>query len=407
MNTAPAAIRRSRFAALSWRRHGFGAALLLAMLWHTGARAMPADSAPDAPQASTFADGLESPWGMEFMPDGHLLVTERPGRLRMISADGREISSIDGVPRVDHRDHGGLLDVAIDPAFASNRLVYLSYTKAGRGLHADRNGLAVARARLSDDGSRIDEFKVLFRQTPGAVNGQNLGGRLALSADGHLFVTIGDRHAPQDRMRAQALAYYQGKTVRIRTDGTVPDDNPFVARQGARPEIWSRGHRNPQGAFVHPRTEQLWVAEHGPQGGDEINIVRKGLNYGWPVVTFGCEYDTCAKIGEGTSKRGMEAPLAFWTTPKIAPSNLILYTGDQFPAWKGNVFVGTLAGKAVWRFELAGEDSAPRVVRREALFSELGERIRNLRQGPDGSLYLLTDGAKARIVRVARADSML
>lgn len=409
MNTAPTANRRSRLARSSWRRHGWnGTALVAALsLWHSSVFAVPASSASDAPQASTFAGGLESPWGMEFLPDGSLLVTERLGRLRMISADGRTMSSVRGIPGVDHRDHGGLLDVAIDPAFASNRIVYLSYTKAGRGQNADRNSLTVARARLSDDASRIDQVDVLFRQTPGAVNGQNVGGRLAVSDDGHLFITIGDRHAVQDRMRAQALAYYQGKTVRIRTDGSVPAENPFTAGQGARPEIWSFGHRNPQGAFVHPRTGQLWIAEHGPQGGDEVNIVRKGLNYGWPVVTFGCEYDTCTRIGEGTSKRRMEPPLVFWRAPKIAPSNLILYTGDQFPQWKGNVFVGTLAGKAVWRLELAGDDDAPRVVRREALFAELGERIRNLRQGPDGSLYLLTDGARARVVRIARADAML
>lgn len=410
MNTAPTVIRQSRLAPLSWRRTWSGAAFLAMLsLWHFSIWAMPTavSSASEAPQASTFAAGLESPWGMEFLPDGSLLVTERLGRLRVISADGRSISSVHGIPGVDHRDHGGLLDVTIDPAFASNRFVYLSYTKAGRGQHANRSSLTVARARLNEDASRVDQFKVLFRQTPGAASGQNLGGRLAVSADGYLFLTIGDRHAVQDRMRAQALAYYQGKTVRIRTDGTVPTENPFTAHQGARPEIWSLGHRNPQGAFVHPDTGQLWIAEHGPQGGDEVNVVRKGLNYGWPLVTFGCEYDTCARIGKGISKPGLEPPLVFWRTPKIAPSNLILYTGNQFPQWKGNVFVGTLAGKSVWRLELAGDDNAPLVVRREALFADLGERIRDLRQGPDGGLYLLTDGAKARVVRVARADSAL
>lgn len=362
----------------------------------------------ELPRASTFAEHLESPWGMEFMPDGRLLVTERPGRLRIVSAQGREVSAaVEGLPHVDHRDHGGLLDVTIDPAFESNRLIYISYTKAGRGSRADRNSLTVARARLSDDATHIEQLKVIFRQMPAVKSGENLGGRLAVSADGYLFITVGDRLAPADRMRAQALAYHQGKTVRIRTDGSVPADNPFVGRPGARPEIWSLGHRNPQGAFVHPRTGELWVAEHGPYGGDEINIVRKGLNYGWPIVSHGCEYVTCARIGRGTSAPGMQDPLTHWGRPSIAPSNLILYTGDQFPEWKGSVFVGALGGRAVWRIELAGDDQDPKVRRREPLFADLDERIRDVRQGPDGSLYLLTDGEHARVVRIARRESPL
>lgn len=359
-------------------------------------------------RATTFAAGLESPWGMEFMPDGRLLVTERAGRLRVVDAKGEAMSaSVQGLPKVHREKHGGLLDVTIDPHFASNRIVYLSYTKAGRGAEAGRNSLTVARARLSEDATRIDNLKVLFRQTPGAPNSENLGGRLAVSNDGYLFFTIGDRHAIQDRMRAQALAYYQGKTIRIRTDGAIPQDNPFVQREGARPEIWSLGHRNPQGAFVHPRTGLLWTAEHGPWGGDEVNVIQGGRNYGWPVATFGCEYDTCAPLGKGTAQPGMEPPLAHWGRPGIAPSNLILYTGDQFPQWKGNVLVGTLAGRAVWRMTLSDDDQHPRVLAREALFSELGERIRDIRQGPDGSLFLLTDGDRARIVRVARHDAGL
>lgn len=362
----------------------------------------------ELPKVSTFAADLESPWGMEFLPDGRLLVTERAGRLRLVSAQGNETSAmVEGLPRVDHRDHGGLLDVTVDPAFETNRLIYISYTKAGRGARADRNSLTVARARLSEDDTHLENLKVIFRQTPAVKSGENLGGRLALSADGYLFITVGDRLAVADRMRAQALAYYQGKTVRIRSDGSVPRDNPFAKRAGARPEIWSFGHRNPQGAFVHPRTGELWVSEHGPHGGDEINIARKGLNYGWPVVTYGCEYVTCARIGKGTSAPGMEAPLTHWGRPAIAPSNLILYTGDQFPEWKGSVFVGALAGRAVWRIELSGDDLAPRVLRREPLFANLNERIRDIRQGPDGSLYLLTDGEQARVVRVSRRESPL
>jgi aldose sugar dehydrogenase len=370
------------------------------------------DSAREAetgrtPQLSNFTDELERPWGMEFMPDGRLLVTERPGRLRVVSADGREISPpVDGVPKVDYRDLGGLLDVTIDPSFADNRFIYLSFTKkSGRGAAPGRNSLTVARARLSDDATRLEQYRVLFRQTPVVVNSENLGGRLAVSEDGYLFLTVGDRHAPQDRMRAQSLAYYQGKIVRLRIDGAVPADNPFVHSGGARPEIWSLGHRNPGGAFVHPRTQQLWISEHGPQGGDEINVVRKGANYGWPVITYGCEYVTCDNIGEGTHKAGMEQPLTFWGRPGVAPSNLILYSGGQFPQWEGNLFVGTMADRSVWRIELAGDDKEPQVKRREQLFTQLGERIRDIRQGPDGGLYLLTDGERGRVVRVAAQNS--
>lgn len=361
----------------------------------------------NAPQLSYFTDELERPWGMEFMPDGRLLITERPGRLRVVSADGRQISpAVSGVPQVDYRDLGGLLDVTIDPGFAENRLIYLSFTrKVGRGAAPGRNSLTVARARLSDDATRLENYLVLFRQTPAATNGENLGGRMAVSDDGFLYLTVGDRHAPKDRMRAQSLAYDQGKTIRVRTDGAVPGDNPFVHTSGARPEIWSLGHRNPGGAFVHPRTRQLWISEHGPQGGDEINIIRKGANYGWPLITYGCEYVTCEQIGVGTHMAGMQQPLTFWGRPGVAPSNLILYSGGQFPQWEGNVFVGAMADKSVWRIELGGDDEAPQVKRRQQMFTELNERIRDIRQGPDGGLYLLTDGERGRVVRVARPGS--
>lgn len=356
-------------------------------------------------QLRTFASGLESPWGMAFLPDGRLLVTERPGRLRLISADGEQVSdAIRGLPRIRRGDHGGLLDVAIDPRFESNRLVYFSYTAGGAPFARGKtSSVSVARGRLREDATRLDRVRVLFRQKPAVAVDENLGGRIALSSDGHLFLTIGDRYTAAERVHAQDLAFHQGKTVRIRTDGSVPRDNPFVGRKGARPEIWSLGHRNPQGAFVDPDTGALWVAEHGPQGGDEINVVHGGGNYGWPVVTFGCEYNTCAPIGEGTSKPGMEAPLTHWGRPGIAPSNLMRYTGDQFPEWQGNVFVGALAGRAVWRLEISSTDQAPHLMHREPLFMGLGERIRDLKQGPDGGLYLLTDGGDARIVRVGRA----
>jgi len=381
---------------------------LAATLTVSMARAAPdedaviADNGPaDGPRATTFVAGFDMAWGMEFLPDGQLLVTERAGRLRVVSADGHRISApVQGLPAVDRRDHGGLLDVIIDPDFASNRHIYVSYTEAGRGTRATRNGIAVARARLSEDGTRAEDVAVLFRQKPKVESGENLGGRLAVSPAGELFITLGDRMLPSERVRAQNLAFLQGKTVRIRTDGSVPEDNPFAQQPGARPEIWSLGHRNPQGVLVHPVTGELWVAEHGPQGGDEINIARKGLNYGWPVVTFGCEYIDCAPIGEGTAKPGMEPPLTHWGRPAIAPSNLIVYTGDQMPQWKGNVFVGTLAGKALWRLEVAEEGGTTRVVRREPVFAQIDERIRDVRQGPDGALYVLTDGDRGRVVRI-------
>lgn len=355
-------------------------------------------------QLHTFAGGLESPWGMAFLPDGRLLVTERPGRLRLISADGGQMSdAIRGLPRIRRGDHGGLLDVAIDPGFESNRLVYFSYTAGASFAHGKGSSVTVARARLREDGTRVDRVRVLFRQKPAVAVDENLGGRIALSRDGYLFLTIGDRYTVAERARAQDPAFHQGKTVRIRTDGSVPRDNPFVDLKNARPEIWSLGHRNPQGAFVDPGTGALWIAEHGPQGGDEVNVVHGGGNYGWPVVTFGCEYDTCAPIGEGTSKPGMEAPVAHWGRPSIAPSNLMRYSGDQFPEWRGNVFVGALAGRAVWRLEISSAGQIPRLLHREPLFAELGERIRDVKQGPDGGLYLLTDGGDARIVRVGRA----
>lgn len=408
---------RRRLAASPVCRAGLRPAALLAvsatlaLSAAAGAAAASADPSPlddtfsrQAPQPHTFASGLESPWGMAFLPDGRLLVTERPGRLRLISADGRHLSdAIRGLPRIRRGDHGGLLDVAIDPDFESNRLVYFSYTARG-GLFAHRrsSSVTVARGRLSEDTVRLEQVRVLFRQKPAVAVDENLGGRIALSTDGHLFLTIGDRYTVAERVRAQDPAFHQGKTVRIRTDGSVPSDNPFVGRKGVLPEIWSIGHRNPQGAFVDPRTGALWVAEHGPQGGDEVNVVQGGRNYGWPVVTFGCEYDTCAPIGEGASKPGMEAPLTHWSDPGIAPANLMRYSGEQFPEWHGNVFVAALAGRAVWRLEVAIEDGTPRLVHREPLFTELGERIRDVRQGPDGGLYLLTDGGDARVVRIGR-----
>ncbi|MCW7536388.1 PQQ-dependent sugar dehydrogenase [Aquabacterium sp. A7-Y] len=358
-------------------------------------------AAPPGPRALPHTTGLELPWGMAFLPDGRLLVTERPGRLRLVEVDGRLVSApVAGVPEVEYRGHGGLLDIVVDRFFERNRQVYLSYTAACAGDEPPLNCLMAARATLSADATALENLQPIFRQWPPVESGENLGGRLAVSRDGMLFITLGDRREPGERVHAQDLAYHQGKVVRIRTDGSVPGDNPFVHTPGALPEIWSYGHRNPQGAMLHPDSDELWTSEHGPFGGDEINITRHGRNYGWPVITYGCEYDGCAAIGEGPTKAGMEQPLTWWGQPSIAPSNLLLYTGGRFPQWRGSLFVATLAGLALWRIELGGSPAEPQVLRREPLFAELGQRLRDVQQSPDGGLYLLTDGAPASILRI-------
>src|SRR5512139_2360510 len=277
---------------------------------------------PGVVRADTVARGLEHPWGLAFLPDGRMLVTERPGRLRLVSKDGRVSAPLAGLPAVQARGQGGLLDVALDPRFAENRLVYLSYADASDGGTA---GTAVARGRLGEGG--IEDARVIYRQRPKVSGSNHFGSRLVFARDGTLFVTQGERYAYRDA--AQDLASGLGKIVRIHPDGTVPADNPFVGRAGAQPEIWSYGHRNVQGAALHPETGQLWVVEHGPRGGDEVNTPEAGKNYGWPVITYGAEY-WGPKIGEGTAKPGMEQPLYYWD-PVIAPSGLLFYTGDAIP----------------------------------------------------------------------------
>jgi aldose sugar dehydrogenase len=340
----------------------------------------------------TVATGLSQPWGLAFLPDGRMLVTERPGRLRIVSANGQLSPPIAGLPRIAARGQGGLLDVALDPNFAESRLVYLSFAEdRGSG-----SGTSVARARLDEAGTRLDALQVIFRQEPSYANSHHFGSRLVFDRSGALFVTLGERFELRDE--AQNPANHLGKVVRIRPDGGVPDDNPFVGQSGKRPEIWSIGHRNVQGAALHPQTGELWTAEHGARGGDEINIVRKGRNYGWPVISYGVHY-TGQKIGEGTAKRGMEQPVYYWD-PSIAPSGMAFYTGDKFPAWRGSVLVGALAGQLVARLETSGE----RVTGEERMLRQIGERIRDVRQGPDGFVYLLTDSERGRILRIKPAD---
>jgi len=336
----------------------------------------------------TVADGLDEPWGLTWLPDGRMLVTEKPGQLRIVTPDGVVSPPVGGLPQVDDSGQGGLLDVLVDPDFADNRTIYLSYSEPdGRS-----KGTAVARATLEEN--RLQGVEVLFRQRPKSGGGRHFGSRLVLARDGTLLVTLGDRG---ERQRAQDTSVNRGQVVRIHTDGRIPANNPFVASEGGRPEIWSYGHRNPQGAALHPDTGELWLHEHGARGGDEVNIARAGRNYGWPVISYGRHYSG-AKIGEGTEKAGMEQPVYYWD-PSIAPSGMTFYTGDKFPEWKGNLLVGALKFRLVSRLVLDGET----VVKEERMLDGIGERIRDVRQGPDGYVYLLTDASDGRILRLEPA----
>jgi glucose/arabinose dehydrogenase len=338
----------------------------------------------------TVARGLENPWSLAFLPDGRMLVTERPGRLRIVGPDGKISEPLRGaLPRVWARGQGGLLDVALDPNFAENRLLYLSYAEdRGEG----RAGTSVLRARLDNAGTALEAPQVIFRQEPSHTGPSHFGSRLVFDQDGDLFVTVGDRFDLRDQ--AQNPVNHLGKIIHIKREGGPAPDNPFLNREGVRPEIWSLGHRNVQGAALHPQTGELWTAEHGARGGDEINIPRKGKNYGWPVITYGVDYSG-AKIGEGTAKPGLEQPIYYWD-PSIAPSGMTFYTGDKFPAWRGSILVGALAGKLVSRLETSGNT----VTAEERMLAGLNERIRDVRQGPDGFVYLLTDSPQGRLLRM-------
>ncbi|MFZ1641083.1 MAG: PQQ-dependent sugar dehydrogenase [Candidatus Contendobacter sp.] len=334
--------------------------------------------------------GLEYPWGLAFLPDGRRLVTERPGRLRLVAADGAlDPQPIEGLPPIAVHGQGGLLDVALHPQFAENGLVYLSYAARGEG----GIGTEVARGRLVDH--RLEDVKVLFRQQPKSGAGRHFGSRLVFDRQGHLYITLGDRG---EMARAQKLDDLAGKIVRLTADGQIPADNPFVNRAGAQMEIYSLGNRNVQGAALHPVTGELWTHEHGPQGGDEVNVIRAGRNYGWPVITYGVEYVIGTKIGEGTHKPGMEQPLHVWV-PSIAPSGLAFYQGDRFPRWRGDLFVGALKDQMLVRLRFDGE----KPVKEERLLKEALGRIRDVRAGPDGYLYLLTDSSDGVIARLEPA----
>ena len=343
-------------------------------------------------RVETIASGLSNPWGLAFLPDGRMLVTERPGRVRIVARDGTLSAPLAGVPNVLATNQGGLLDVALDRDFAKNGTIYFCYSDPVPG----GAQTALARAKLDAGATpQLLDVKRIFRQEGPPSNGLHYGCRIAQARDGNLFLTTGEHYSSRDF--AQRLDNHLGKVIRIAPDGSVPKDNPFVGQAGAKPEIWSYGHRNSQGALIHPVTGKLWMHEHGPRGGDEINIPQAGKNYGWPVLGYGIDYSG-AKIHESTHTEGMEQPIRQWT-PVIAPSGFAIYQGDLFPAWKGNVFIGGLVTRTLVRLELDGE----KVTKEERLLGTLNERFRDVRSGPDGAIWLLTDNSAGRILRVTPA----
>ena len=364
---------------------------LLAFLMALAAGAEPVVVAErvDSEQATfrvvRVATGLANPWSIAFLPDGGALVSERPGALLRLDVETGDLQDLDGVPRVAAVGQGGLLDVELHPAFADNRLVYLSYAAGRSGGYAT----SIARGRLTDSG--LDDVEVLFTMNRPSGSRLHFGSRLSFGADGMLYATFGERG---DRHRAQDPADHAGTIIRLRDDGSVPDDNPF-AGGGAAPEVYSFGHRNPQGLAVHPATGRVWSHEHGPQGGDEINVIEAGVNYGWPVITYGAEYRSGARIGIGTAAPGMAQPVLHWT-PSIAPSGMTFYDGDRFPGWRGDLFAGALAGRHLRRVQLDGE----RAVAEEVLLHHRVGRVRDVKQGPDGMLWLLEDARNGSIYRL-------
>jgi len=341
-------------------------------------------------RVATVASGLEDPWSLAFLPDGAMLVSERPGRLRIVTAKGAVSAPAAGAPKVASGGQLGLFGLALDPDFKANHRIYFAYAEPRAG----GSGLSVARAVLDEAAApRLTDLKVIFRAEPAQKGSANIGGRLAFAPDGTLFVTVGDRFTARDL--AQALDNDLGKVVRITTEGAAPRDNPFAGRPGARPEIFSLGHRNGEALAVNPWTHEMWSVEHGARGGDEVNVIRRGRNYGWPVITYGEDYSG-RPIGAGiTQQAGMEQPLYYWD-PVIAPSGMAFYDADLFPAWKGSLFVGGLAGERLSRLTLKGE----RVVGEEWLLTEQHERIRDVVVGPEGAIYLLTDNPRGRVLKL-------
>jgi aldose sugar dehydrogenase len=344
----------------------------------------------------TVAEGLIQPWSIAFLPGGDALITERPGRLRILRQGKLVPQPVEGVPKVWHSSQGGLLEVMPHPNFASNRLIYITYSKPG-ATEADSR-TALIRARFEND--RLSDVKELFDAV--SKGRGHYSGKIAFDKNGYLFLTLGDRQVPPEgnleAHPAQDLTNHHGKIVRLHDDGRVPTDNPFVSRAGARPEIWSYGHRNVQGLAIHPETGELWADEHGPQGGDELNRIEPGKNYGWPVIGYGVNYTTGLAIHKGTHRDGMEQPVKIWV-PSIGISGMMFYTGDKFPQWKGNLFIGGMNGQQLSRLTLNGR----RVTNEELLAQQMG-RIRDIRQGPDGFIYLVTDNRDGNPTPIYRLE---
>jgi len=364
--------------------------------------ASPQNEAPIEAPAATEArarvtvleKGLEHPWSLAFLPDGGMLITERAGRLRYRDAQGRLSTPLAGVPQVYAQGQGGLLDVVLSPNFRHDRLVYLSYAEAD---DTGKAGTTVGRGRLADDSASLDDFQTIFRQQPKLSTGQHFGGRMVFGRDGFLFVALGENN---QRPTAQDLDKLQGKIVRLAADGAIPQDNPFVGRADARPEIWTYGMRNPQGMALNPWTGELWENEHGPRGGDEINIIERGQNYGWPLATYGINYSGFAiPEAKGQTLAGTQGP-RYWWRKSPAISGMAFYTADRFPAWQASLFIGALAEQALIRLQL----NDGKIVAEERLLGDLGARIRDVRQGPDGYVYVLTDAGNGKLLRIAPSD---
>lgn len=345
-------------------------------------------------QVTEVVTGLASPWALAFLPDRSILITEKPGSLRMLSPDGELSEPIGGTPEVEFQGQGGLLEVAVSPNFAEDRFVYLSYAESD----GKASGTAVGRGRLSDDARQLTDFTVLFQQKPKLSSGHHFGGRMVFGHDGMLYVTLGEHN---QRSTAQDLDKHQGTIVRIHPDGSVPSDNPFVQQAGALPEIWSYGHRNPQGLALNPWTDELWEHEHGARGGDEINIIRRGLNYGWPLATHGINYSGFAiPEAQGELVAGTEPPLLWWKrSPAI--SGMAFYDNSRFPQWNQSLFIGALRDRALIRLTFDGN----KVVAEERLLVDRGERVRDVRSGPDGYIYVLTEAPNGALLRLAPADA--
>jgi glucose/arabinose dehydrogenase len=354
--------------------------------------AQPAAPAAGSPSVVTVAKGLVDPWGLAFLPDGRMLVTEKAGRMRIVGRDGNLSAPLEGLPAIAAAGQCGLLDVVTDPRFADNQRIFFTFAEPGQG----GNSTAVGSARLVND--QLREVKTIFSQRPKMESRHHCGSRIVFDRQGHLWVGLGDRFGGKDE--AQNPANHIGKVIRITADGAAPADNPLRAQAGAAPEVWSLGHRNIQGAVAHPATGELWTTEHGPQGGDEINVAEPGRNYGWPVVTYGRNYGIGTRIGEEGPKAGMEQPLRHWVPTSVAPSGLAFLSSDRYaekhPSWKGSLFMGTLRGQTLWRFSLDGR----RITAEQKLLEGQGLRIRDVRQGPDGWIYLLAEAPQGQILRL-------